>query len=273
MRWIALLALCCGLSCIYAAKDERIGLDSATLRAGLRFAVEVPFNNVAANSISKGSRVRDSLRGIFSSKGMCGFYAGGSMEAARSLLWYPRMWIIHQGADLPCGLNSIAQAIGVAALEAATMPLFRARTAMMVESRETFRHEISKVLKTAYSGTGLRTSASWVSWYVYFETDAFARQYFKDNHLALGVVTVSSQVGVAVLTAPIYVVLINRQKLTDPCELSFWDSVGHHYKLHGSTIFYRTAKLGAAHLTLQAVLTTLVTRFFTDTPKGDSMQH
>lgn len=273
MRWIALLTLCCGLSCVYAAKDEWVGLDSATLRAGLRFAVEVPFNNVAANSISKGSRVTDSLKGIVSLKGIWGFYAGGSMEAARSLLWYPRMWIIQQGADLPYGLSSIAQATGVAALEAATMPLFRFRTVMMVESKEVFRHEISKVLKTAYSGTGLRTSASWVSWYAYFEADALARHYFKDNHLAAGVVTVSSQVGVAALTAPIYVVLINRQKLTDPCELSFCYSVGHHYKLHGSTIFYRTAKLGAVHLALQAALTMFVTRFFTDTPKGDSMQH
>jgi hypothetical protein len=195
------------------------------------------------------------------------------MEAARSLLWYPRMWIMKQGATLPEEFRSIALATGVAGMEAVAMPLFRIRTAMMVESKETFRHEMSKVLKTAYSGTGLRSFASWASWYVYFETDEWAKQYFKDNHLAAGGVTASSQIVVAALTAPIYVVLINRQKLTDPCELHFWEAVGHHYKLHGSSIFYRTAKLGAAHLAIQAVLTTFVTRFFTDKPKGDSIQH
>jgi hypothetical protein len=128
------------------------------------------------------------------------------------------------------------------------------------------------VLRTAYSGTCLRSSASWVSWFVYFETDALANKYFNDNYLVVGGLTAGSQLLAAALTAPIYVVLINRQKLTEPCNLAFWRAVSHHYKLHGLPIFTRTAKLGAGHLVLQAALTTLVTRIFTDDAEKDSMQ-
>jgi hypothetical protein len=273
MKWIVMFVLCLECTAIFAAKDEGHVFDPATLRATLRFAVEVPFNNVAANTVSKGSNVTESLMDIFSLKGVLGFYAGGSMEAARSLLWYPRMWIIQQGATVSEELIPFTQATGVSALEAAAMPLFRVRTAMMVESKARFRRELYNVLRTAYSGTWLRSTASWVSWFVYFETDAWAKHNFQDNHLVAGVLTASSQLAVAAMTSPNYVVLINRQKLTEPCDLPFVEAVCHHYKCHGFTIFYRTAKLGAAHLVLQAALTTLVTGLFTDEKKGDSMQN
>lgn len=270
MKWVLILS-CLGISISYASQDKSYGLDPATIRAGLRFAVEVPFNNLAANTVSQGCGVMSSIKNILNQKGVLGFYAGGTMEAGRSLLWYPRMWFIQQGDGVSEEFRSISKATGISLMEALAMPLFRIRTAMMVESKERFRQELLNVLRTGYAGTGLRSSATWISWYVFFETDAFAKQYFKDNSFLASSFTACSQVGVAALTAPMYVVLINRQKLTDPCSLPFWDALGYHYKRYGLPIFYRTAKLGAGHLALQAGLTTCVTRLLTEKAAHNTM--
>ena len=67
--------------------------------------------------------------------------------------------------------------------------------------------------------------------------------------------TTGTQMSMAVAMAPIFVVLINRQKLTNPCSLSFGQALKFYYHQHGIPIFARTAGLGAILLGVQASLT------------------
>lgn len=256
-----LLGMITTLSVCLGQSDESI-FSAATWRAALRFVVEVPAATIATNATSQGSSVSRSIRNILTRDGVFGFYKAIPVEIGRSALWYPRMGIMQESKEVSTQYKPLVQSVGVAIIEAASMPLFRARTALMVESREKFFHEILSVLKTAYTGTGLRFVATWFSWGVYFKTDSLTKEHLKDNPFLAASFIGCSQAGAAVLTAPIYVVLINRQKLTDPCELPFFEALGQHYKRHGLPIFYRTAKLGAVHLVLQAALTNFVMHMF-----------
>jgi hypothetical protein len=244
------------LSTVFGQEKSVFGdIDVATMRAGLRFAVEVPINNIAANTVPNGLSTVESIRQIFKNKGAGGFYSGASIEFFRSALWYPRMWIIEEGKGLPKEYRDVAVAGGITSLEAVTMPLFRLRTAMMVEPFGSVTHNWRHVLSTMYSGTLLRSSATFPSWFLLNKVQAEAKSRWPNAPFAEGVAVTATQVGVALATSPIYVVLINRQKLTDPCNLPFLEALSHHYKCHGLPVFYRTAMFGAVHLGLQGALT------------------
>lgn len=247
---LGVLALNLTLSVLWAQGDETKGSISGILRTGMRFAIEVPLNNISANIVSAGRPLIDSARHIIKTKGIKGFYSGGSIELLYSTLWYPRMRLLQKGTD---NVHSIAASI--TALEALTMPLYRMRTALMVEQRSTVQKHIVYILKTVYRGTLLRAAPTFLSWDAFLLTQAYSKQYMKESPLRSMALTTGTQMGIAFAMAPIYVVLINRQKLTEPCSLPFLQSLKHHYIHFGAPLYARTACFGAALLGMQAVLT------------------
>jgi hypothetical protein len=187
-----------------------------------------------------------------------------SVEVLRSGLWYPRMWLLQQGSSQAADLLHLSDhknmtihlaAAGVTGLEALTMPLYRVRTALMVEHKDTVRRNIVQVFRTLYTGTGLRSIPTFLTWDAFLFAQAYAKEHMSDRPISRLAFTTGTQMGMAVIMAPIFVVLINRQKLTNPSHLPFWDALKFHYQHHGLPIFARTAGLGAILLGVQAGLT------------------
>lgn len=90
-----LLCMSTMLSICFGQGEDSIVSNTATLRALARFAVEVPFNNVALNTVPEGLTVRQSIAYIFKQKGILGFYSGASIEILRSGLWYLRVQLMN----------------------------------------------------------------------------------------------------------------------------------------------------------------------------------
>ncbi len=233
------------------------------VRAGLRFVFEVPFNNIAANTVPDNKTIAQSISHILKSKGPIGFYSGGNIELLRSTIWLPRMWMLenapqHLQSDLtiqsPHAIHSLT-ACGVAATEAVFMPLFRIRNAAMLSnSTSIFAHK-SHILNTLYAGNLPKSIATFISWDAYLYANSTAEHYFTDSRTASVLLTSSAQLASAIVTTPLYVVILNRQHPTDHCTRPFWQSLSHQYRLHGMPLFYRTAAIGSGHLVLQALLT------------------
>ncbi len=257
--------------------------NTATLRAAMRFAVEVPFNNVALNTVPDGLTTRQSIAHILKQKGILGFYSGSPIEVLRSALWYPRMQLMKDpwkvcapvGSFKPStdedsirGFNinfveydpDISIATNLAAFEMAVMPLFRVRNACMLHSFQSVLENVSHMGKTLYVGSFLRGGTTFVNWASFSKAQGYAKEHWEGDPLLQGAFTTGTQMVVGGATAPFYVVMINRQKLTNPCVLSFLASLRETYFTQGSHVFMRSAKFGAAHSGVQAVLTVGVLR-------------
>jgi hypothetical protein len=86
------------------------------------------------------------------------------------------------------------------------------------------------------------------------------KEVLENKPLLQAAFTIGTQMLVGAATAPLYVVMINRQKLTNPCDRPFWASAWETYVRQGSHVFIRSAKFGAAHAGVQAALTVGVLR-------------
>lgn len=253
-----------GLSICFGQESGKFDY-SSTARVGLRLLVELPFNNISFNMLTDGRSLKESLQHILRTKGMGGLYSGMPIEVARSLLWYPRMWALQEGPaflERKVGLDnkdnhivSHLAAAGISGMEALTMPLYRVRTALMVEEKETVKRQFVQVMRTLYTGTVLRTVPLFFTWDAFLLTKIYAQKKFPDSSGSVFAISTLTQASMGVLMTPIYVVLVNRQKLTNPCTLPFLQSLRYHYTLHGMPIFMRTAGIGFVLLGLQAALT------------------
>lgn len=259
-----------GISICLGQESARID-SSSTARVGLRLLVELPFNNISFNMLTDGRSLKESFQHIFRTKGMSGLYSGMPIEAVRSLLWYPRMWALQEGPAFlerkMCFHNkdnhiiSHLAAAGISGVEALTMPLYRVRTALMVEEKETVKRQFVQLMRTLYTGTVLRTVPLFFTWDAFLLTKIYAQKKFPDSPGTVFAISTLTQASMGVLMTPIYVVLVNRQKLTNPCTLPFLQSLRHHYTLHGMPIFVRTAGIGFILLGVQAALTAGVMLF------------
>ncbi|MDP3641242.1 MAG: hypothetical protein Q8R43_02275 [Alphaproteobacteria bacterium] len=90
-----LLCMITTLSICFGQGEDQVLSNTATLRAAMRFAVEVPFNNVALNTVPEGLTARQSIAHILKQKGILGFYSGASIEVLRSALWYLRVQLMN----------------------------------------------------------------------------------------------------------------------------------------------------------------------------------
>lgn len=303
-----LLGVITPLSICFGQEEDSIFSNTATLRAAVRFAVEVPFNNVALNTVPDGLTAGQSIAHILKQKGIFGFYSGASIEILRSVLLYfrvplmknpwrvlmPECFVQYYGFADPALLDkikkdtdlmwqdrlcfkmrfgridgvhisvqlgmfeydkNISKAANLAAFEMAVMPLFRIRNVLMLYPFQSILNEASNLGKTLYAGSTLRGSITFASWYAFFKTQEHAKDFWEGNPLFQGAVTAGTQMVVGGLVAPLYVVMINRQKLTNPCGLPFFDSMWNTYIKQGSHVFVRSAKFGAANAGMQAALT------------------
>lgn len=331
-----LLCMFTMLSVCFGQDEDSIVSNTATLRVAMRFAVEVPFNNVALNTVPDGLTVRQSIAHILTQKGIFGFYSGAQIEVLRSVLWYPRMqlmkdpwrisvpsceleyyrhdesgvWDFWFGTKLetprfiyqtisdndvgdtttqywynphltdtqPKEFNkaeiirrggsyfsaqlgfveydhSLSVAANLAAFEMIIMPLFRIRNACMLYPWQSILKKASYIGETLYAGSTLRGGTTFASWYTFFKAQDYAKEHWEGDPLLQGAFTTGTQMVVGGVTAPFYVVMINRQKLTNPCALPFWTSLRETYLKQGAQVFTRSAKFGAAHASLQAALT------------------
>lgn len=253
MVGISVLSICQG------QVDIPSFFDAATLRAGLRLAVEVPFNNIAINTVPDGLTFLQSSQHIFKHKGISGFYSGAFIEILRSGLWYPRMKVMENPYSI--GLNirdhdpHLLRAANLTALEVIAMPLFRLRTVLMLHPFQSVVDSAPHIAQTLYAGSFLRGSATFTSWYAFFKAQDFAStQWSKQPWVQVAFTTVT-QVITGIMTAPLYVVMINRQKLTNPCKSYFLQSAWQTYLNQGAHVFIRTAKFGAFHSGIQGALT------------------
>jgi hypothetical protein len=280
------------LSVCFGQDLETSNWNQGMLRAALRFAVEVPITTVAINTVPNVLTSKQSIENIFKHKGILGFYSGTPIEFLRSLLWHKRMQLMNDpwrigiptcewemqkqasgdedsnGSYLEVTLipreydRSLSIAANLGAFEMAYMPLFRMRTACMLSTIREIRENMARADFSLYSGGYLRGVATFASWYSFFKAQDFANKHLSDHSFAqIGLVT-ASQAAVGAVTSPLYVVMINRQKLTDPCALPFFDSTWKTYQLHGSQVFWRAAKFGAGHSAVQAALTAGVMKCF-----------
>lgn len=236
-------------------------------RAGLRFVAEVPYNNIAANTVPGCKSILRSLQHILTHKGYAGFYSGGTLEMVRSGIWWPRMWLLdnaphaiqtyHPLLDSHSVVNTLTAA-SVTSLEGVFMPLFRWRNAQMLASTKMTQAQINHLFKTLYAGTLLKSAATFPSWLAFLYSNDVASHYFPDSKAAQMGLTSATQLLAAIATAPLYVVILLRQHPSDPCNKPFWQSLSHQYRLYGMPLFQRTATIGAGHLILQGILTNLI---------------
>jgi hypothetical protein len=266
--------------------------EKGILRAGLRFAVEVPLTTVAINTVPNGLTSKKSIEHILQNKGVFGFYSGTPIEILRSSLWYKRMqlmndpWRIgiptyeletqkHDRDDdvandsylavtlIPREYDrSVSIAANLAVFEMVCMPLFRMRTACMLSTIKDIKENMVKADFSLYSGGYLRGAATFLSWYSFYKAQDFVNKHLSDHSFAQVGLLTASQAAVGAVTSPLYVVMINRQKLTDPSALPFFDSAWKTYRYQGSHVFWRAAKFGAGHSAVQAGLTAGVMKCF-----------
>lgn len=330
LGFVATLSVCVGQG------DDSSFLDPATLRTGMRFAVEVPFNNIALNTVPDGLTTRQSIAHILKQKGILGFYSGTPIEILRSALWYPRMqlmkdpwhiyvpafeweyhlknesfvlnvnldtkletpWFVYQvihyndsdnktirywfnphlSKNPPAAFNKeeleqrggsyyfaqlgfveyalcVTKAANLAAFEMVVMPLFRVRNAFMLHPLQNILDKASHISETLYAGSALRGWITFASWYSFFKAQEYAKENWERSPLTQAAFTTGTQMVVGAVTAPLYIVMINRQKLTNPCNRPFWESARETYLKQGAHVFTRSAKFGAAHAGIQAALT------------------
>ncbi|MDP3641241.1 MAG: hypothetical protein Q8R43_02270 [Alphaproteobacteria bacterium] len=151
--------------------------------------------------------------------------------------------------------KNVSKAANLAAFEMIVMPLFRIRNALMLHPFQSILKEASNLGKTLYAGGTLRGGITFASWYTFFKSQEYAKDHWENNSLLQGAFTTGTQMVVGGLVAPLYVVMINRQKLTNPCVFPFWKSAWSIYLKQGSHVYIRSAKFGAAHAGMQAALT------------------
>ena len=264
-----LLGVITTLSVCFGQGEDSTFLNAATLRTAVRFAVEVPFNNVALNTVPEGLTARQSIAHILKQKGVLGFYSGAPIEILRSLLWYPRMQLMKDSWNIYIPVGSledgninfvecdphVSTSVNLAAFEMGVMPLFRIRNAFMLHPFQSILDNGSHIGKTLYAGGTLRGGITFASWYTFFKAQEYAKDHWENNSLLQGAFTTGAQMVVGGLVAPLYVVMINRQKLTNPCVFPFWKSAWSIYLKQGSHVYIRSAKFGAAHAGMQAALT------------------
>lgn len=268
---ITTLSMCVGQG------DDSTFSNAAILRTGMRFAVEVLFNNIALNTVPDGVTTRQSIAHILKQKGIVGFYSGAPIEVLRSALWYPRMQLMNEPwkVGVPVGAlkssldfveydKSVSIAVNLAAFEMAVMPLFRVRNAWMLHSFQNILDKATHISETLYAGSVLRGGITFISWYSFFKAQEYAKEHWESRSLSQAAFTTGTQMLVGGVTAPLYVVMINRQKLTNPCSLPFLESVRETYLKQGAHVFARSAKFGAAHAGVQAVLTVGVLKLCTE---------
>lgn len=273
-----LLGIITTLSISFAQGDESTFSKAATVRTAMRFAVEVPFNNIALNTVPEGLTTLQSIAHILKQKGILGFYSGTLIEIVRSALWYPRMQLMKdpwqvcvpvgflesiQSGDSIRDINinfveydkSASIAANLAAFEMVVMPLFRLRNALMLHPLQNILDKSSHISETLYAGSALRGGTTFASWYTFFKAQEYAKEHWESSPLTQAAFTTGTQMMVGAVSAPLYVVMVNRQKLTNPCVLPFWESVRETYLKQGAHVFTRSAKFGAAHSGIQAALT------------------
>jgi hypothetical protein len=331
-----LLGIVTTLSVCLGQGDGSIYSNAAALRAAMRFAVEVPFNNIALNTVPDGFTTGQSIAHILKQKGVVGFYSGASVEVLRSALWYPRMqlmkdpwrifvptyeWEYHQydeKAAVDVNLdkkvatprlvwqsiryndsndktvfywfnphlcdnqpkefnkaeikrrggsyffaqlgfveydNCLSTAANLAGFEMIVMPLFRIRSALMLHPIKSVIESAPHIIDSLYAGSILRGISTVASWAAFFKAQEYAQEHWETHPLSQAAFTMGTQMLVGAATAPLYVVMINRQKLINPCDLPFLASAWETYLKQGSHVFIRSAKFGAAHAGVQAALT------------------
>lgn len=252
-------------------KDSSMSFTLGTVRSGLRVLCEVPLANISTNAVTACSPVWTAAKDIFHTKGFSGFYSGISAESARALLWYPRMWILRNGPNyyannVGCSASTgeYLTAATITAFESVLMPLYRYRTALMAEQREVVKRSTQQILRSAYSGTALRATPTFISWAVFLKSEAYAKQHYANAPVVNSLITMGPQILIGFLSSPIYVVLLNRQKLTEPCNMAFIPAVKHYYARCGSSVFLQNGIMGAAMMGVGTLITLIVARYNAD---------
>lgn len=263
-----LLGIITTLSICVGQGDDSSFLNAVTLRTVMRFAIEVPFNNIALNTVPEGLTTRQSISHILKQKGVRGFFSGSPIELVRSALWYPRMQLMNEPWKVCVPVRSlestldfveydphVSTATNLAAFEMIVMPLFRVRNVFMLHPLQNILDKASHIGETLYAGSALRGGITFASWYSFFKAQEYAKEHLESSPLSQAAFTTGTQMVVGAVTAPLYIVMVNRQKLTNPCELPFLESAWETYLKQGAHVFVRTAKFGAAHAGVQAALT------------------
>ena len=273
-----LLGIVTTLSVCLGQGDDSIFSNAATVRTAMRFAVEVPFNNIAMNTVPDGLTTHQSIAHILKQKGVRGFYSGSPIELLRSVLWYPRMQLMNDPWKVCVPVGSfqatqegestrefninwveyapyVSTAANLAGFEMIVMPLFRVRSALMLHPMKSVIESAPHIIDSLYAGSILRGGTTFASWAAFFKAQEYAKDHWENYPLAQAAFIMGTQMLVGAATAPLYVVMINRQKLTNPCDLPLFASAWETYLKQGSHVFIRSAKFGAAHAGVQAALT------------------